>query len=335
MNRILGIVCSFLLFSSIAPSPLKNSDMDAVQIPQRGAEVAIDDTVSVDPNASSKSALDDDEIRQMIAAASSSAIIRYHGDTDEVEIIEPDITATYDTSVSTEPYIPEGLPVAPPPVQSHVIIGPDDRGQITAPTLNAYPYCTLAYLNVTYKNGARTNGSGCFVGENKILTSAHVLYSNQNGVATSVTITPGGLLSNFSSVTTSEICLNSQYLNSPSVDQDYGVIVIEDSLETGYLGMSSKSKTELSNVILAGTYGYPADKATGTLWYSSGTLSSILERTFCHNADTMDGQSGSPLFDMADFNYVIGVHRGPYPYNPDINVATRVTKDMINFVNAC
>ena len=49
----------------------------------------------------------------------------------------------------------------------------------------------------------------------------------------------------------------------------------------------------------------------------------------------MDGQSGSPLFDMADFYYVIGVHRGPYPYNPDINVATRVTKDMINFVNAC
>lgn len=114
MKRILGIVCSFLLFSSIAPSPLKNSDMDAVQIPPSGAEAAIADTVSVDPNASSKSALDDDEIRQMIAAASSSAIIRYHGDADEVEIIEPDITA-YDTSVSIEPYIPEGLPVAPPP----------------------------------------------------------------------------------------------------------------------------------------------------------------------------------------------------------------------------
>jgi hypothetical protein len=107
MKRILGIVCLFLLFSSIAPSPLKNSDMDAVQIPPSGAEAAIADTVSVDPNASSKSALDDDEIRQMIAAASSSAIIRYHGDTDEVEIIEPGIT-TYGTSVSIEPYIPEG-----------------------------------------------------------------------------------------------------------------------------------------------------------------------------------------------------------------------------------
>ena len=336
MKRILSIVFSFALLSSILLISSENSDMVAMamQISQRGAEVAIDDSVTINPTASSRSALDDEETRQAIAAASPSAIIVYHGDTDKVEIIEPDI-AVHDNTVSTEPYIPEGLPVAPPPVQSHIIVDSDDRGQITTPVLNSYPYCTMVYLSVTYKNGSHATASGCFVAENKILTSSHVLYDANRGIATSVTITPGGLLSNFSSATSNDIYLNSKYLQSPSVDNDYGVVVIKDSLGTGYLGMSAKSTTELSDVILAGTYGYPTDKPAGTLWYSSGNLSSILARTFCHDADTEDGQSGSPLFDMADFYYVIGVHYGRYPLNSNKNVAARVTQDLINFVIAC
>lgn len=100
--------------------------------------------------------------------------------------------------------------------------------------------------------------------------------------------------------------------------------------------MSIESDKALSNITLAGVYGYPEDKSPlGTLWYSSGTLTSILARCFCHNADTEGGQSGSPLFDMSNFYYVIGVHYGRYPLNPAKNAATRVTSNMINFVNAC
>lgn len=57
----------------------------------------------------------------------------------------------------------------------------------------AAPYSAVCYLEVTFPNGSRVQGSGVVVGPNDVLTALHVVFSQPNGgMARSVRIVPGG-----------------------------------------------------------------------------------------------------------------------------------------------
>jgi Ca2+-binding RTX toxin-like protein len=56
----------------------------------------------------------------------------------------------------------------------------------------SFPFSTVCYIEVTWKNGSRSTGSGVIVGKNDVLTAAHVIYdANKGGFASIVTIYPG------------------------------------------------------------------------------------------------------------------------------------------------
>ena len=191
----------------------------------------------------------------------------------------------------------------------------------------------MAYLLITYKDGTGQRGSGAFVSDKVVLTSGHLLHDLNKGWATSVTVIPGGTLSNFSSATTNRVASVNGWVDNRSVDYDYGAVILNNSLGTGSLGVSVKTDSDLRNIGLIGNYGYPGDKPSGTLWYSSGVLSTVLLRTFCHDIDTYYGSSGSPVVAMNNYHDIIGVHHGQSPLSADKNIATRVTSDMVDFIN--
>ena len=55
-----------------------------------------------------------------------------------------------------------------------------------------YPYDTVAYIIVTYPDGASFQGSGVIIGPHTVLTASHLLWdADNNEAATSVTVYPG------------------------------------------------------------------------------------------------------------------------------------------------
>ncbi len=56
---------------------------------------------------------------------------------------------------------------------------------------DTYPYQAVVQLTVTFANGERFTGSGVIVGNNDILTAAHVIYSPTRGAAVRIEVTPG------------------------------------------------------------------------------------------------------------------------------------------------
>ncbi|WP_066499396.1 trypsin-like serine peptidase [Abyssisolibacter fermentans] len=80
--------------------------------------------------------------------------------------------------------------------------------------------------------------------------------------------------------------------------------------------------------------GYPGDKPSGTMWSDSGTTYDVSTRTFKHNADTMGGQSGSPIcfYSGSTYGYQsIGIHIAGA--NDDTyNVGRRITKTLFDWL---
>lgn len=113
--------------------------------------------------------------------------------TVEVVTIDP----SYPEVTSTEPYIPEGREVAEMPI---VEMGARDMSQIHVPSVDQFPYCTNAYLEVTYADGSHYVGSGVFVRDRILLTAGHMLKNPERGKAVHIDVTPGGIYSSFETV---------------------------------------------------------------------------------------------------------------------------------------
>lgn len=79
---------------------------------------------------------------------------------------------------------------------------PDTRTRVR--NVNDYPNCAVVEIVSTFPDGGVLRGSGAFIGPKGILTAGHVLYQKEHGIASSVTIYPGGGLSNFSPIALNE-----------------------------------------------------------------------------------------------------------------------------------
>lgn len=287
------------------------------------------DTSNAIPNYDPREALGSDVLK-ILEEASPDARVNYNGATGTITVNEPSISATK-TAMEIEPNIPEGLDVAIPSISERSVVGGngtgDQRIQIT--NVNAYPYCAVAYLEITYDDNATGTASGAFVGSTTILTAGHVVYDQDHGWAKSITVYPGGLNSSFSSSTTSSVASVNGWVNDADPGYDYGIITISSSLGTGNFGTHSLSNADLSGADIY-NYGYPGDKTAGTLWYCAGDVGTVYTRRFLHSADTYYGNSGGPVVKQNDYTYIIGVHSSQY--NANYNAATRITSSVVSFV---
>lgn len=287
------------------------------------------DTTNAIPNYDARAALGSD-VLDILEDASPDARVNFNGATGTITVNEPTALMTRNIA-DIEPYIPEGLEIATPSASTRSVVGGngsgDQRREIT--NVNAYPYCAVAYLEITYADNATGSASGAFVGPTTILTAGHVVYDQDHGWARSITVHPGGLDSNFSSSTTSSVSSVNGWVNDANLEYDYGVITISSSLGTGNFGTRSLTTSNLSGADIY-NYGYPGDKDDGTLWYCVGDVGTVYTRRFLHSADTYYGNSGGPVVKQDDYTYIVGIHSSQNDSN--YNAATRVTSSVVSFV---
>ena len=319
------LICTLLLISNIPSSAdARNSTVKDLQ-PRIELQLQYSDEY-INTNSTL-----DEKLLAALEGASPEALVSYNQETGLTTVTELKDKTGLDTQ--TEPYIPQGLEVAVPEpnISPFGVIGNDNRSQIT--NVNVYPYSTMVYLEINFGNGKIAPGTGTLVGNNLILTAGHCVYFEGLGWAQSIVVKPGGSLSSFSSVTTSDIHSVVGWVNNLDDDYDYGVIRVSSNIgqDTGYLGTRSYSSNSSLNGKDIYQYGYPLDKSAGTLWYDTGTISSVSARRFNHNADTVGGNSGGPVVLTSDWQYIVGIHT--QQENSNYNSATRIVTDIINYLN--
>ena len=243
-----------------------------------------------------------------------------YADTETTEFVE-----------STEAYIPVGVEIATP-TMPNTVIPPDERIQIT--NVNAYPYCAIVYLELTF-GSVTAVGSGFMVGPNVVLTAGLCVYDGSYGWATSIKVKAGGNNSSFSSVTVNSTSIHSVagWVNQGLADYDYGIITLPTNLgySTGTFSIADSTNYIMNNRTV-NVYGYPGDKAAGTLWYAIGTVLDSTQARIWYNTDTAGGQSGGPVSFLEAYTTAVGIHtRGTDTYNR--NSATRINLSIVNYVN--
>lgn len=331
MKRIFSITCCGIFMLSVTLFGASAYIREAVSSSKLVDTMIYDDLKGpfVDPKIALKETFGE-ELADEILNAGSDDLIMFDLVNGSVEITH--CSSEYSVVESTEAFIPEGLDVAEPLATKGSTNSMASMSQIEYPSVNSFPYSTNVFLEITYKDGLKATGSGVFVDERVILTAGHVLYDPYGRqYAAQINVTPGGSLSKFTTVPVTGMSISSNWITSLAKDYDYGAICIGEPQGTGYLGMSTKTDTQLKNMSLVGVYGYPSsnDAGRGTLWYSSGKVDEIEQLLFSFTASTSPGFSGSPIVDMADYKNVIGILAAN---DGTDSIATRLNRSIINFV---
>jgi V8-like Glu-specific endopeptidase len=191
-------------------------------------------------------------------------------------------------------------------------------------------------------------GTGFVVGPHTIATAAHVVYER----TTNSTYHINEILlfdenGNEESFTPVEIHTPYNYITNNDVsdfDFDYSLITVEENLNDymsfnlGAITDNAVNKFTITTVGFPGYY-YPDETIINNgqdhIKYSSqGSITAIDQRGyyFSHNADTVGGNSGSPIYLVETvngntYNTVIGIHVGIY------NTGLRFTPHVLKFLS--
>ena len=208
-----------------------------------------------------------------------------------------------------------GNPVVEEPRAPEVLIGPDDRIQIT--DTSAYPWRVHASLAITAADNSRWIGTGWFIGPHTLATAGHVVFiyapgTARHGWVRSIQVMPGrnGSSLPYGSVTSTDFRSVNGWMNSGDENYDYGAIRIPTELgnTVGWFGFGVYSDSDL----LATTVnisGYPGDKPAGTQWYHARRVTSVNSRKVYYDIDTAGGQSGSAVYRIiSGSRYGVAVH---------------------------
>jgi glutamyl endopeptidase len=211
----------------------------------------------------------------------------------------------------------EGRPAATvgAPVRPEVVIGSDDRVQITNTSI--YPWRAHASLRITARDNSLWIGTGWFIGPHTLATAGHVVFiyapgTARHGWVRSIQVMPGrnGSSLPYGSVTSSSFRSVKGWTQSGSENYDYGAIIIPTDLgrTVGWFGFGVYSDTDLQ-ASTANISGYPGDKPSGTQWYHARQVSSVNSRKVYYTIDTAGGQSGSAVYRITSGGrYGIAVH---------------------------
>jgi Ca2+-binding RTX toxin-like protein len=131
-----------------------------------------------------------------------------------------------------------------------------------------YPYSAIVSIYVTFSNGSESRGTGAVVGQNDVLTSAHLVDPKGRHKVTSIEIIPGYDDGDepFGSYTASHWRYNvvdkdnSGFLTAKQVARDYAILTVESpdlvGDVTGWFGIKSNAASSGSSIYLESA-GYP------------------------------------------------------------------------------
>lgn len=186
-----------------------------------------------------------------------------------------------------------------------MIFGKDNRIGINDKIPELYVYSPAVQIISFFPDGTAAQGSGTMIGNNDVLTAAHVIYSAENGgYATYFEVTPVRIdtLKPFGMIYASEAIAATGWIYGENFTSDYGLITLESPVgyQTFWIEPSIASVsigTPLSS------FGYPGDLNDGnSLYRSDGTVDKIAFRSlqFSDDMDIMGGQSGSGVFSITN-----------------------------------
>lgn len=215
---------------------------------------------------------------------------------------------------------------------TEVVIGPDDRIQITATT--TYPWRTICSLRLTAQDNSQWIGTGWLVGHRTVITAGHCIYIHaRGGWVKEVEVIPGrnGASRPYGSCKSSTLRSVKGWTESRKRSHDYGAIILPQNCkygeQLGYFGYGNYSNSTLNNLNV-NLSGYPGDKPTGTQWWHARNIDRVTSRTLVYNIDTAGGQSGSPVWRIIDGKrYAVGIHTNG---SSSGNSATRITKPVFD-----
>ena len=249
------------------------------------------------------------------------------------------------------------------------IVDPDDRKEITGKASE------IVVLDTPY---ARCSGS--MVASNIVLTAAHCLIDEKGNYVKEINVYAVGLPPAFQDplskskladdtifkkmkysdiyyyATAKDLWVPDQYIqatiNNIQYDSreyvlplyDYGFIILDTDLGeiTNWLKLKVPSDEELTNADMM-VIGRGGDKPFLSLWESPGKIGKVENHYIYHNANTVSGNSGSPVFKEGDPENIIAIDDFEYKHAGKIraslgltvypNGALRIRQEMIDTLN--
>ncbi|MEZ4522616.1 MAG: trypsin-like serine protease [Thermomicrobiales bacterium] len=225
-----------------------------------------------------------------------------------------------------------------------VVVGDDSRIQVTDTTI--FPYSAIAQLagfDESLPEDIIATCTAAFVGPDVLLTAAHCLWSDTEfgGWIDDLLIAPGsnGDQTPFGVISPESMWIPDAYMTNsePGSPYDYALIVLSNSdteAQTGSFEIGILTTGELQDQNLnPTTAGYPGDKPFGTQWIASESgFTSVDDNGLIHDIDSIQGQSGSPVWRASDMA-VIGIESAESDVE---NLAVRLDIPiMYEFMQAC
>lgn len=185
------------------------------------------------------------------------------------------------------------------------IFGSDTR---TICPVSALPWRAIGEISMSDNTGQYIC-SGAMVGSDAVLTAAHCVYSRSNqAFFSTLSFAPGQSASQapYGTIPWAHVTIYSNYASSSIPDPNiYDIAVIKLTQQvgttTGWLGVEIPCQAPDQGSFSLVTAGYPDDKPFGTC-VTAGcrvTYNSCTNPYLYHECPTVDGQSGSAMWDPA------------------------------------
>lgn len=196
------------------------------------------------------------------------------------------------------------------------VIGDDNRTQIH--DTDAYPFRMICSLTMTHEGGLMSVGTGFLIGRRTLITAGHCLQPNRHvPPLVKVEVRPGraGLHEPFAGeagpALGTRFSLHREWSNRYDPNFDVGAIHLDTDIgeQLGWFGVRALSPSELE-LQWAHVTGYPGDKVIETgegqalpaaeMWHHATPLTGAADGRVFYPADTFAGQSGAPVYRIAE-----------------------------------
>ena len=194
------------------------------------------------------------------------------------------------------------------------IIGSDDRVHCTNTRVKPFRWV----CQIMTSTGL---GSGTLIGNNKVLTAAHVVWDDKDNPGR-ITVVPGRKSAGtsatampYGSAKGTSVNIPSTYGHVPNVweEDDYAVITLDTNIGATVgdfwsdIRAIDAARVRPASVNVA---GYPGDKGGNQMWRSYGRVTSVSGEKIEYENDTRGGMSGSPIWlRWRTARMLIGVHQ--------------------------
>ncbi len=219
------------------------------------------------------------------------------------------------------------------------ILAADDR--VLVASTGEAPWRMICSLEI-FAGDLQFVGTGWLAGPSTVVTAGHCVIDEQSmgGWATEIRVTPGrnGTDRRFGSFISRSFSSVSGWVVGKDRDQDYGAIHLAEPIgdELGWFDTAALPTSTLNGAHV-NVSGYPADKGNGSeQHYHADKVIRAENRRIFYEVDTFGGQSGAPVFLLADASsrpMVVGIHAygvggTPTHFGFSANSGPRITPEV-------